>query len=61
MPIAPSNTLKERSTSAVKSTCPGVSIILIWKPFQEQKVAAAVIEIPRSFSSSIQSISASPT
>ncbi len=27
--IAPSRTLRERSTSAVKSTCPGVSMILI--------------------------------
>ena len=29
IPTAPSNTLSERSTSAVKSTCPGVSIMFI--------------------------------
>ena len=28
--IAPSSTRSERSTSTVKSTCPGVSIRLIW-------------------------------
>ena len=47
---APSNTRKERSTSAVKSTWPGVSIMLIWQSCQWQVVAAEVIVIPRSCS-----------
>ena len=65
---APSSTRKERSTSIVKSTCPGVSIILIrWSsncasiPFQKHVVAAEVIVIPRSCSCSIQSIVAAPS
>ena len=65
---APSGTRNERSTSIVKSTCPGVSIILIrwsWNcesiPFQKHVVAAEVIVIPRSCSCSIQSIVAAPS
>ncbi len=50
---APSSTRSERSTSAVKSTCPGVSIILIRISFQMQVVAADVIVIPRSCSCSM--------
>jgi len=40
----------------VKSTCPGVSMMLISWPSHSQKVAAEAIVIPRSFSSSIESI-----
>ena len=29
-PTAPSSTLRQRSTSMVKSTCPGVSMRFIW-------------------------------
>src|SRR5665811_154318 len=36
---APSRTRSERSTSMVKSTCPGVSMMLIWTSFQKQVVA----------------------
>src|SRR3984885_13009064 len=57
---APSSTRSERSTSTVKSTCPGVSMMLIRYFFpkrdQEAVVAADVIVIPRSRSCSIQSI-----
>ena len=55
---APSSTRSARSTSTVKSTCPGVSIMLICVSFQEQKVAADAIVMPRSFSSSMLSITA---
>ena len=65
---APSNTLKDLSTSIVKSTWPGVSIIFIlcWGyccsiPLQKQVVAADVIVIPLSCSCSIQSITAAPS
>ncbi len=34
---APSSTNRALSTSIVKSTCPGVSIIFILYPFQKQK------------------------
>ena len=48
---APSRTRSERSTSIVKSTWPGVSIILIRYSsllrFQKQVVAADVIVMPR--------------
>ena len=60
-PMAPSSTLKERSTSIVKSTCPGVSMIWISLLFQWQVVTADVIVMPRSCSSGIQSITASPS
>src|SRR5574344_1869425 len=39
---APSRTRNERSTSTVKSTCPGVSIMLKRLPFQKQVVADEV-------------------
>ena len=55
---APSRTRNDRSTSTVKSTCPGVSIMLILMSFQWTVVAAEVIVIPRSFSSSMWSITA---
>ena len=58
--MAPSRTRSERSTSTVKSTCPGVSMMLIWCSRQKQVVAADVIVIPRSCSCSIQSICAVP-
>ena len=65
---APSRTLKDLSTSIVKSTCPGVSIIFIlcWGyccsiPLQKHVVAADVIVIPLSCSCSIQSITAAPS
>src|SRR6056297_3091333 len=65
---APSSTRSERSTSMVKSTCPGVSILFTrcssnWAsmPLQKQVVAAEVIVIPRSCSCSIQSIVAAPS
>src|SRR5271156_3906790 len=57
---APSSTRSERSTSTVKSTWPGVSMILmryfLSKRVQEAVVAADVIVISRSRSCSIQSI-----
>ena len=65
---APSNTLRDLSTSIVKSTWPGVSIMLTlcslnWFliPFQKQVVAAEVIVIPLSCSCSIQSMVAAPS
>jgi hypothetical protein len=45
---APSSTRRERSTSTVKSTCPGVSMMLIRYPFQWAVVAADVMVMPRS-------------
>jgi len=45
----------------VKSTCPGVSIRLIWCPRHANVVAAAVMVIPRSCSCGIQSIVAAPS
>ena len=70
---APSSTRSERSTSTVKSTWPGVSMMLmrysgpspfvsLW-PWRCQKhvVAADVIVMPRSCSCSIQSIVAAPS
>ena len=62
---APSSTRMERSTSIVKSTWPGVSMMLmrcsLALPFQKQLVAAEVIVMPRSCSCSIQSIVAAPS
>ena len=58
---APSSTRSERSTSAVKSTCPGVSMMLMRWSRQKQVVAADVIVMPRSCSCSIQSITAVPS
>ena len=58
---APSSTRSERSTSMVKSTWPGVSMMLMRWSFQKQVVAAEVIVIPRSCSCSIQSIVAAPS
>ena len=58
----------ERSTSIVKSTWPGVSMMLMRccskrpsMPFQKQVVAAEVMVMPRSCSCSIQSMMAAPS
>src|SRR5699024_8319648 len=58
---APSSTRRLRSTSTVKSTCPGVSTRLIWLSPQKVVVAAEVIVMPRFCSSSIQSIWDAPS
>ena len=58
---APSSTRSERSTSTVKSTWPGVSMMLIWVPSQKEVTAADVIVMPRSFSCSIQSVVEAPS
>ncbi len=58
---APSRTRSERSTSTVKSTWPGVSMMLIRWSAHSQVVAADVIVMPRSCSCSIQSIVAAPS
>ena len=57
---AESSTRRQRSTSMVKSTCPGVSRMLmrcsgkeLSIPFQKQVVAAAVMVMPRSCSCSM--------
>ena len=60
-PMAPSRTLKALSTSTVKSTCPGVSMIWITLFFHSHVVTADVMVIPLSCSSCIQSITASPS
>ena len=59
--IAPSRTRSERSTSTVKSTWPGVSMMLMRWSRHSQVVAADVIVMPRSCSCSIQSIVAAPS
>ena len=53
---APSRTRSDRSTSTVKSTWPGVSMMLIFLSSHWTVVAADVIVMPRSFSSSMWSI-----
>ena len=58
---APSSTRRDRSTSTVKSTCPGVSMMLMSWPFHDVFVAADVMVMPRSCSCSIQSIVAAPS
>ena len=58
---APSSTRSERSTSMVKSTWPGVSMMFSRLPFQNAVVAADVMVMPRSCSCSIQSIVAAPS
>ena len=58
---APSSTRSERSTSTVKSTWPGVSMMLMRCSRQKQVVAAEVIVMPRSRSCSIQSMVATPS
>ena len=65
MATAPSSTRSDRSTSTVKSTWPGVSMMLmrksLLKRFQDVVVAAEVMVIPRSRSCSIQSITVLPS
>ena len=62
---APSSTRSDRSTSTVKSTWPGVSMMLIRCVIsfriQKQVVAAEVMVMPRSCSCSIQSMVAAPS
>ena len=58
---APSSTRSDRSTSTVKSTCPGVSMMLMVLSRHEVLVAADVIVMPRSCSCGIQSIVAAPS
>ena len=58
---APSRTRRLRSTSTVKSTWPGVSMMLIRWSRQNAVVAADVIVMPRSCSCAIQSIVAAPS
>ena len=58
---APSRTRSERSTSTVKSTWPGVSMMLMRWSRQNAVVAADVIVMPRSCSCSIQSMTAAPS
>ena len=59
--MAPSSTRSERSTSTVKSTWPGVSMMLMRKSRHSHVVAADVIVMPRSCSCSIQSMTAAPS
>ena len=54
--MAPSSTFRARSTSMVKSTWPGVSMMLTWWSFHMVKVAALWMVIPRSRSSSMESM-----
>ena len=54
--MAPSSTRSARSTSMVKSTCPGVSMMLMWWSFHSVYVAADWIVMPRSRSNSMESI-----
>ena len=58
---APSRTRSERSTSAVKSTCPGVSMIVTWWSRQKHVVAAEPMVMPRSCSWTMKSIVAAPS
>ena len=58
---APSSTRRERSTSTVKSTWPGVSMMLIQLSRHLQVVAAEVMVMPRSCSCTIQSMVAAPS
>ena len=58
---APSRTRSERSTSTVKSTWPGVSMMLIWQSRHSQVVAADVIVMPRSCSWIMWSMTAAPS
>ena len=51
----------ERSTSMVKSTWPGVSMMLRRLPCQKQVVAADVMVMPRSCSCSMKSMVAAPS
>ena len=58
---APSRMRRLRSTSTVKSTWPGVSMMLIQVSRHLQVVAALVMVMPRSCSCAIQSMTAEPS
>ena len=58
---APSSTRRERSTSTVKSTWPGVSMMLMRWSCQNVVVAAEVMVIPRSCSWTMWSMTAPPS
>ena len=58
---APSSTRSDRSTSIVKSTWPGVSMMLMRWSFQNAVVAADVIVMPRSCSWAMWSMTAAPS
>ena len=58
---APSRTRRLRSTSTVKSTWPGVSMMLTWQSRHCAVVAADVIVMPRSCSCTMWSITAAPS
>ena len=58
---APSRTRSDRSTSTVKSTWPGVSMMLMLWSRHSQVVAAEVMVMPRSCSCTIQSMVAPPS
>ncbi len=58
---APSRTRSDRSTSIVKSTCPGVSMMFRRCSRQNAVVAADVMVMPRSRSCSIQSMTVVPS
>ena len=58
---APSSTRSERSTSMVKSTWPGVSMMFSRLSFQNAVVAADVMVMPRSCSCSMKSMVAAPS
>ena len=58
---APSRTRSDRSTSIVKSTWPGVSIMLIEWPFHSQEIAADCMVMPRSRSCTMKSVVVLPS
>ncbi len=58
---APSSTRSDRSTSMVKSTWPGVSMMLMRWSFQKAVVAADVMVMPRSCSWAMWSMTAAPS
>ena len=58
--MVPSRTLHDRSTSIVKSTCPGVSIKLMSVSFQCNSMIAELMVIPRSRSWGKKSVTVSP-
>ena len=58
---APSSTRRDRSTSTVKSTWPGVSMMLTRWSRQKVVVAAEVMVMPRSCSWTMWSMTAAPS
>ena len=57
---APSRTLRTRSTSAMKSGCPGVSIRLTWTSRSANDATADLIVMPRCRSSASESVTVVP-